>query len=121
SPPCRRGEPLTWRKSIGLALGFGGVVGVMLARTGTTSARPAEIGLALIGVTSNVASTILFKRARGSTDLLAINTIQLLAAGLVLIPAALLLNGAPTADLSPAVVVSFVYLVAVLSVGASLM
>jgi drug/metabolite transporter (DMT)-like permease len=119
--PRLLGESLTWRKSLGLALGFGGVVGVMLARTGSTSARPSEVGLALIGVTSNVASTILFKRARGSTDLLAINTIQLLAAGLVLIPVAALVHGAPTVQLTPAVVWSFVYLVAVLSVGASLL
>ena len=119
--PRLLGEPLTSRKSLGLALGFGGVVGVMLARTGTTSARPSEVGLALIGVTSNVASTILFKRARASTDLLAINTIQLLAAGLVLIPVAALVHGAPTVQLTPAVVWSFVYLVAVLSVGASLL
>lgn len=118
--PRLLGEPLTWRKSLGLALGFGGVVGVMLARTGTTSARPSEVGLALLGVMSNVASTILFKRARGSTDLLAINTIQLLAAGLVLIPVAIVLSGPPTVELTPALVASFVYLVAVLSVGASL-
>lgn len=114
-------EPLTWRKSLGLALGFGGVLGVMLARTGTTSARPAEVGLALLGVISNAASTILFKRTRGSTDLLAINTIQLLGAGLVLIPAAAVLNGPLTFQLTPVVIVSFVYLVAVLSVGASLL
>jgi drug/metabolite transporter (DMT)-like permease len=119
--PRLLGEPLTWRKGLGLALGFGGVLAVMLARTGTSTARPAEVGLSLIGVTSNVASTILFKRARGSTDLLAINTIQLLAAGLVLIPVAVLLQGTPTVQWSTAVVVSFVYLVAVLSVGASLL
>jgi drug/metabolite transporter (DMT)-like permease len=119
--PRLLGESLTWRKSLGLALGFGGVVGVMLARTGTTSARPSEVGLAFVGVMSNVASTILFKRARGSTDLLAINTIQLLAAGLVLVPVAFVLNGLPTVQLTEAVVASFVYLVAVLSVGASLL
>jgi drug/metabolite transporter (DMT)-like permease len=114
-------EPLTWRKLLGLALGFGGVLAVMLARTGTGTARPTDIGIALLGVASNVASTVLFKRARGSTDLLAINTIQLLGAGLVMIPFAFLAYGAPTADLSPAVVSSFVYLVLVLSVGASLL
>jgi drug/metabolite transporter (DMT)-like permease len=119
--PRLLGEPLTWRKGLGLALGFGGVVFVMLARTGTTTARPLDVGLALLGVTSNVASTILFKRARGSTDLLAINTIQLLAAGLVLVPVAAVLEGAPTIQLSIPVVASFVYLVAVLSVGASLL
>jgi drug/metabolite transporter (DMT)-like permease len=115
-------EPLTWRKSLGLALGFGGVVGVMLARSDSASARPAEVGIALLGVASNVASTILFKRARGSTDLLAINTIQLLAAGLVLVPAAALFSPSPSGQqLTPVVIWSFVYLVAVLSVGASLL
>jgi drug/metabolite transporter (DMT)-like permease len=104
-----------------LALGFGGVVGVMLARTGGTSARPSEVGLALLGVTSNVASTVLFKRARGSTDLLAINTIQLVGAGLALIVPALLLEASPRGQISLPVVASFVYLVAVLSVGASLL
>jgi drug/metabolite transporter (DMT)-like permease len=118
--PRLLGEPLTARKSLGLALGFGGVVGVMLVRTGSASARPSEVGLAFVGVVSNVASTILFKRARGSTDLLAINTIQLLAAGLVLVPVAALLNGPPVVELTPSLVWSFVYLVGVLSVGASL-
>src|SRR5207245_561974 len=39
--PRLLGEPLSGRKGLGLLLGFGGVVGVMLARTGTTTARPA--------------------------------------------------------------------------------
>jgi len=119
--PRLLGEPLSWRQGLGLALGFGGVVGVVLARSGTSGAPPFEVGLALIGVSSNVASTILFKRARGSTDLLAINTIQLLAAGLALIPAAVVLEAAPRIEMTLAVGVSFVYLVAVLSVGASLL
>jgi probable blue pigment (indigoidine) exporter len=114
-------EPLTWRKLAGMALGFGGVVGVMLARTGSSSARPSEMGLAFIGVVANVASTVLFKRARGSSDLLVVNTIQLLAAGLVLVPAATLLYGPPVIHLSGDLVWSFVYLVAILSVGASLL
>jgi drug/metabolite transporter (DMT)-like permease len=119
--PRLLGEPLTWRKILGLGLGFAGVVGVMLARTGTTSARPAEVGLAFIGVVSSVASTIVFKRAQGSSDLLAINTLQLVGAGVALIPVALLLEGIPQVKPEPAVVVSFVYLVAVLSVGASVL
>jgi len=119
--PRLLGEALTSRKGLGLALGFGGVLIVMLARTDTTSARPADVALALIGVTSNVASTILFKRTHGSTDLLVINAIQLLAAGLVLVPVAALLHPAPTVHWSAALIVSFGYLVAVLSVGASLL
>jgi probable blue pigment (indigoidine) exporter len=119
--PRALGEPLTARKGVGLLLGFGGVVAVMLARTGTSTARPQEVGLALLGVTANVASTVLFKRARGSTDLLAINTIQLLSAGLVLIPAAAVLYGQPQVQLSPELAISFAFLVLVLSVGASLL
>lgn len=119
--PRLLGEPLTLKKILGLVLGFGGVAGVMLARTGTASARPQEVGLALLGVTANVASTVLFKRARGSSDLMAINTIQLLAAGLVLIPVAALIYGAPLVPTSSQVAWSFGYLVIVLSVGASLL
>jgi drug/metabolite transporter (DMT)-like permease len=119
--PRLLGEPLTWRKALGLALGFGGVVGVMLARSGADTARPTEVGLAFIGVTSNVASTILFKRARGSTDLLAINTIQLVGAGLALIPVAALVEPDISVQGSLTLVAAFVYLVGVLSVGASLL
>lgn len=119
--PRLLGEPLNLRKLLGLALGFGGVVFVMLARAGSTTARPSEVGLALLGVVSNVASTVIFKRARGSSDLLAINTIQLLAAGLVLVPVAGVIFGAPSITLTPELLSSFVYLVLVLSVGASLL
>jgi drug/metabolite transporter (DMT)-like permease len=119
--PRLLGESLTWRNGLGLLLGFGGVVGVMLARTGTTSARPSEVGLAFVGVVANVASTVLFKRVHGSTDLLPLNTIQMLAASVALVPFAWLLEGSPSLPLSPDVVASFVYLVAVLSVGASIL
>lgn len=119
--PRLLGELLTWRKMAGMGVGFAGVVGVMLARTGTTSARPFEVGLALTGVMSNVASTVVFKRSHASSDLLAINTIQLLAAGISLVPVALLLEGAPSIALNPSVVAAFVYLVVVLSVGASML
>ena len=119
--PRLLGEPLTWRKALGLALGFGGVLAVMLSRAGADTARPTEVGLAFLGVTSNVASTILFKRARGATDLLAVNTVQLLAAGLALVPVALVLEPGPHVSWSAALLAAFVYLVGVLSVGASLL
>jgi drug/metabolite transporter (DMT)-like permease len=119
--PRLLGEPLTVRKAFGLLLGLGGVVFVVLARTGTETARPLEIGLALTGVVANVASTVLFKRARGSNDLMAINTIQLLAAGAAVIPVAALIYGAPSVQLTAELVWSFLYLVLVLSIGASLL
>jgi probable blue pigment (indigoidine) exporter len=116
-------EPLSRGKVLGLALGFGGVVGVMLARTDTSGARPILAAIAFVGVCSNVASTILFKRVHGSSDLLAINTIQLLGAGLAMVPVAWLLEGTPVLvqGLTPELAWSFVYLVGVLSVGASLL
>ena len=47
--PRLLGEPLTWRKGLGLALGFGGVLGVMLARTGRRHRSDlAEVGLAFM-------------------------------------------------------------------------
>jgi drug/metabolite transporter (DMT)-like permease len=119
--PRLLGEPLSARKAFGLLLGLGGVVFVVLARTGTETARPLEIGLALTGVVANVASTVLFKRARGSNDLMAINTIQLLAAGAAVIPVAALIYGAPSVQLTAELVWSFLYLVLVLSIGASLL
>jgi drug/metabolite transporter (DMT)-like permease len=119
--PRLLGEPLTGRKILGMALGFGGVVGVMLARSGGAGARPADVAISFAGVAANVVSTILFKRASGLTDLLAINTIQLLSAGLVLVPLAALVFGAPSVVLSADVVLAFVYLVLVLSIGASVL
>ena len=73
---------------------------MVLTRTGTETARPLEIALALTGVVASVASTVLFKRARGSNDLMAINTIQLLAAGAAVIPVAALIYGAPSVQLT---------------------
>lgn len=120
--PRLLGEPLGWRKSLGLIVGFGGVVGVMLARADPSSARPSEVGLAFVGVCSNVVSTVLFKRlTRTEADLLSINTIQLLFASVALVLPAFALEGAPRVALSPQLAVSFVYLVVVLSVGASLL
>jgi drug/metabolite transporter (DMT)-like permease len=119
--PSLLGESLSWRKSIGLVLGFGGVVGVMLARADPSSARPTEVGIAFVGVCSNVVSTILFKRFHVSADLLGINAVQLFAAAVALVVPAALLEGAPVVSFSPALVASFVYLVLVLSVGASLL
>jgi drug/metabolite transporter (DMT)-like permease len=119
--PRLLGEPLTWRKSLGLVIGFGGVVGVMFARADAGSARPSEVGLAFVGVISSVLSTLLFKRTHIASDLMVMNTIQLLGASLALVVPAFLLEGAPTLNASPQLLASFVYLVLVLSVGASLL
>jgi probable blue pigment (indigoidine) exporter len=119
--PWLLAEPLTRGKVAGMVLGFGGVIAIVLARLGSGTANPADIGLAFAGVLGSVASTVVFKKWCGGLDLRAVTGLQLLAASLILLPFALVFEGGPRADLSPAFVASFVYVVLVMSVGASLL
>ena len=114
-------EPLTWRKAAGLVLGFGGVVWIMIARSGTGSADPVDVATALGGVVASVASTILFKRFLVSLDLRMTTALQLLAAGLAVLPFAILTEGAPHAHWSAALALSFVWTVLVMSIGGQLL
>jgi drug/metabolite transporter (DMT)-like permease len=114
-------EPLTPLKLAGMLLGFGGVVAIMVVRAGTGSADPGDVALAFAGVLGSVASTIVFKRWCGALDLRAVNALQLLAAGLVLLPLAIGFEGAPHARWSWELIVSFWYVVLVMSLGASLL
>ena len=114
-------EPLTPKKIAGLVLGFGGVVAIMIARLGTGTAAPRDIALAFAGVIGSVVSTIVFKRYCADLDLRAVSGLQLLAAGLVLLPLALVFEGAPHAIWTWQFVLSFWYVVLVMSVGATLL
>ncbi len=114
-------EPLTPVKLAGLLFGFGGVVAIMIVRAGTGSADPGDVALAFAGVLGSVASTIVFKRWCGDLDLRAVNAVQLLAAGIVLLPLALAFEGVPHARWSWELVASFWYVVLVMSLGASLL
>jgi probable blue pigment (indigoidine) exporter len=114
-------EPLTWRKIGGLVLGFGGVLWIMQTRTGTGSANPADVGLALCGVASSVASTILFKRLLVHLDLPMTTALQLLAAAVAVLPFAIVFEGAPHARWGMPLVLSFVYCVVVMSILAQLL
>ena len=114
-------EPLTRTKIGGMLLGFGGVVWIMIVRTGTGSANPPDVALAFAGVLASVASTIVFKRWCADLDLRAVNALQLFAAGLVLLPLAIVFEGAPHARWSWELIVSFWYVVLVMSLGASLL
>ncbi len=114
-------EPLTPGKIAGMVLGFGGVVWIMLLRTGTGSAEPSDVALAFIGVLGSVASTIVFKKFCAGLDLRAVNALQLLAAGVVLLPLAIVLEGVPHARWSWELIASFWYVVLVMSLGASLL
>jgi drug/metabolite transporter (DMT)-like permease len=114
-------EPLTPGKILGLLLGFGGVVWIMLLRSGTGSAEPADVVLAFTGVLAGVGSTIVFKKWCAELDLRAVNALQLLAAGIVLLPLAIVFEGTPYVRWSWELVVSFWYVVLVMSLGASLL
>ncbi|HEY0615804.1 MAG TPA: DMT family transporter [Candidatus Elarobacter sp.] len=112
-------EPLTPGKIAGMLLGFGGVVAIMIVRTGTGSADPSDIALAFAGVLGSVASTIVFKKWCGNLDLRTVVPMQLLASGIVLLPLAMLFEGAPHVHWNWQIVVSFWYVVLVMSFGAS--
>ena len=114
-------ERLTARKAIGLSLGFLGVLVSMHARAASSTARPADVLLAAGGVLALVFATIVFKRARTGTHPLVVNAISLVAAGLAMLPCAAVLEGAPDVVLAPRLIVSFAYLVVVLSIGATVL
>jgi len=114
-------EPLTARKMTGLLLGFGGVVLAMHTRANAGTAQPRDVLLAFIGVISFVASNIVFKRMTDRPHPVVLNGGQLTCAGLALIPAGLLPEGAPHIDWTPALIASLAFLVLVLSIGASLL
>ena len=115
------GEPITPRKLAGMLLGFVGVVISMHARAGTQTARPQDVLLALAGVAAGVAATVIFKRMKDAPHPVMVNAVQLASAGVLLAPAALLIEGAPRVSFPPPVMVSLVWLVVVMSIGASLL
>ncbi|HTJ25675.1 MAG TPA: DMT family transporter [Candidatus Limnocylindria bacterium] len=114
-------ERLGGLKLVGLALGFGGVLAIVLVRLGSGTADPLDVGLAFCGVLASVAATIVFKKWCGGLDLRAVTGLQLLAAGVTLVPFAFASEGLPHATWTPAFVVSFFYAALVMSVGASLL
>ncbi|GAC1402850.1 MAG: DMT family transporter [Candidatus Velthaea sp.] len=114
-------ENLTPLKIAGLVFGFGGVVAVMLARSGSGSADPLDVMLAFTGVLGSVAATVVFKKYCGNLDVRMTTALQLLAAGLVLLPFAPLLDGAPHMLWTPRIIASFFYVVLVMSFGASIL
>ena len=118
--PAFLGERLTPWKAVGLLLGFAGVAAIMLARSGTGTAQPHDVALVMIAVLASVASTIVFKKFLVELDLRMTTALQLLAASLAVLPFAIVLEGAPHITWGAPILISFVYLVAVMSVGGSL-
>ena len=119
--PRLLGEPLTRRKLLGMVLGVSGVVIAMYTRAGSQAARPADVLLAVGGVVGSVGSTLVYKRMQDRPHALMVNAVQLFAAGVFCLPIALLLHGAPEVQFTSTVVLALIYLILVMSIGASLL
>jgi drug/metabolite transporter (DMT)-like permease len=119
--PWLLGEPLTLRKLTGMLLGVSGVVVAMYSRAGTQSARPSDVLLAVCGVIGSIASTVIYKRMHDRPHQLMVNAVQLAAAGVFCVPAALALHGLPHVRFGLPVELALAYLVIVMSIGASLL
>jgi len=119
--PRLLGEPLTRRKLAGMVLGVSGVLIAMYTRAHTQAARPADVLIALLGVLGSVASTIIYKRMTDRPHAIMVNAVQLSAAAVLCVPAALLIHGPPVMHFTATVVGALAYLIAVMSIGASLL
>lgn len=116
-------ERLTWLRVLGLLLGFGGVVFVMAARLKDAGQLDTPLGmlLAALAIVSLVAATIFYKRYPPREHAFVVNAVQLGAAGLALVLPALLFEHPEQAQIDAPLIWSFLYLVLVISIGASLL
>jgi len=111
------GERLHARQWTGLALGFGGVLLVVLGRTVLSGITPATLAMSVLALLSITAGTLYQKRYCGAVDLRAGSVIQFSAAGLVLLPFALVFETMQV-RWTREFVFTLAWLVLVLSIGA---
>lgn len=115
------GERLSGRKLAGLALGFAGVV--LIARNRLAGGSdPAEGLLLVTGALFTLAlGTVLYKRLRVSVGLAANTGLQTFLAGALLLPLALATENPADVHLTAGFLAAFVWMVAVVSIGAYLL
>ncbi|MGP1676115.1 MAG: DMT family transporter [Burkholderiales bacterium] len=111
------GERLRARQWLGLVLGFGGVLLVVLGRSALSGITPASLALSLLALLSITVGTLYQKRYCGAVDLRTGSVIQFCAAGLVLLPLALLFETMQV-DWTGEFMFALAWLVLVLSIGA---
>jgi drug/metabolite transporter (DMT)-like permease len=79
-------ERMTWRKTLGLLLGIGGVAFIVHGRITGGTDQLGGIGYTLIALVSLVVGTILFKKFAPSGGLWVGNGVQSLSAGIAVLP-----------------------------------
>ncbi len=116
-------ERLTLWRVLGLVLGFGGVLFVMSARLDANSHLDTAGGMlvSFLGVVGLVGATLFYKRYPPREHAFVVNAVQLAAAGLVLLLPAFLTEHPEQVRIDAPLVWSFLYLVLVISIGASLL
>jgi drug/metabolite transporter (DMT)-like permease len=120
--PALLGETPKRATVLGIVIGFAGVAFTMWHRIGNALERPQSIAVAFVSVLGLVASTVVYKRAAYPPRMvMAATGVQLLVGSAILLPAAIIVNGAPTLPHDAAPWLSFAYLTLVMSVGASLL
>ncbi len=116
-------ERLTWWRVLGLVLGFGGVLFVMGVRLNGNSHLDTAGGMltSFLGTACLVGATVLYKRYPPREHAFVVNAVQLGAAGLALIIPVVLFEHPTQVHIDTPLVWSFLYLVLVISIGASLL
>lgn len=104
------GERATWWAWLGAGIGLVGVV--LLVGAAPTALDPVGVGASLLAMLSASLGFVLIKRWRPAMAPLDVAAWQLVLGGAVLLPVALVVEGAPPA-LSPRVTAGFAYLVLV--------
>jgi drug/metabolite transporter (DMT)-like permease len=116
-------ERLTIWRVFGLILGFGGVLFVMSARLSAGGHLDTAGGMlvSFLGVVGLVGATLFYKRYPPREHAFVVNAVQLGAAGLALLLPALLIEHPEQVRIDAPLAWSFLYLVFVISIGASLL
>ena len=116
-------ERLTGWRILGLILGFGGVLFVMGARLNEHRHLDTLGGMlfSFVGVACLVGGTVFYKHFSPNEHPIVVNAVQLGTAGLVLVLSAFLFEHPEQIRLDAPLVWAFLYLVFVISIGASLL
>ncbi|BAS26404.1 DMT family transporter [Limnochorda pilosa] len=114
------GEPVARLPRMGLLLGVLGTVTTLQGRLTASAPQDAASGIALaVAAAASLAiGTVYYRRISGNLHVLAVNTVQLAAAGLFLAPWAWLAERDRTIAWTPLYVGSLAYTVVAVSIGA---